>query len=111
MDRLRILFERYGTRAEEIAQFLAAGDDQPLQSCQSYSRREIAFILRAEKVMRLDDLILRRTLIAMLGQLSRGLLEELAAICAGSLGWSDERKAREIRRTLDLLRDKHRVTL
>lgn len=110
-DRLRELFERYGTRAEAIAAFISDGKDFALQGQPSYSRREIEFMLNCEKVQRLDDLLLRRTLIAMLGDATSALLHELADICAETLGWTDARKAAEFQRAIDILRDRHRVEL
>ena len=110
-DRLRDLFERYGTRADEIAMSISTTNDRALENHTSYSRREIAFILRQEKVTRLEDLVLRRTVIAMLGDLTRPLLNELAEICAETLAWSDMQKKREIQRTLELLCCKHQVKL
>ncbi len=111
LDRLRELFERYGTRADEIALHISAGDDRALANQPGYSRREIAFILRHEKVARLEDLVLRRAPIAMLGDLTRPLLAELADVCAEILGWSEEKKEREVQHTRELLRRKHLVNL
>ena len=110
MERLRCLFERYGTRAESIAAFIAE-DDAPLRHQCAYSRREIAFLVSREHVTRLDDLVLRRTLLAMLGDLNRELLLELADISARTLDWTAARKADEIQRVLHILREKHRVEL
>ena len=59
-----------------------------------YSRREVEFILREEKVERLDDLLLRRSLIAMRGGSTHELLRELAEISAETLGWSEGRMKR-----------------
>jgi glycerol-3-phosphate dehydrogenase len=73
--------------------------------------REVAFLVENEKVTRLDDLILRRTLLAYLGHLNRPLLDELADIVATALGWSDEQKQGEISRTLAILRDQHGINL
>ena len=109
--RLFSLFERYGTRAAQVARYISLGEDRPLAHHPRYSRRELEFILREEKVERLDDLLLRRSLIAMLGELTRELLEELAAISAETLGWSDRRKAAEIERAEAILRRRHRVEL
>ena len=67
--------------------------------------------MREEKVERLNDLLLRRSLIAMLGQLTRELLHELAEISAETLGWSDQRKGQEIERAKEMLRVRHRVEL
>ena len=111
LERLRGLFERYGTRAAAVAMFIAQAADQPLAARPAYSRREIVFIVQHERVERLDDLLLRRTLLAMLGEVTPALLHELAELCAVTLRWSDERKAAEIQRTVELLRAKHRVEL
>ncbi len=111
LERLRQLFERYGTRAETVAMFIAQAPDKPLNSLPAYSQREILFILEHERVERLDDLLLRRTLMAMLGQATPALLGDLADISAATLGWSDQRKTAEIKRLVELLRVKHRVDL
>ncbi|MBI5927867.1 MAG: glycerol-3-phosphate dehydrogenase/oxidase [Chloroflexi bacterium] len=107
-DRLEQLLNRYGTRATEIAQFLVAGPDQALQYHPDYTRREIEFLAMHEKVVHLDDLLLRRSLIAMLGQANQALVEELAAILADCLGRS---VASEIERATRILQDKHGVVL
>ncbi len=112
VERVRSLFERYGTRAEAIARFSAQQQpDSSLRSTATYSRAEIQFIAIHEKVVRLDDLILRRTLMAMLGELDGALLEELAALLGEALEWDDHRRQTELNRTLDLLADVHGVTL
>jgi glycerol-3-phosphate dehydrogenase len=75
------------------------------------TRREVAFLAENEKVVHLDDLVLRRSLLAYLGHLNRPLIAELATIVAEVVGWSDNRKQEEIKRTLDILRDRHGVEL
>lgn len=110
-ERLEILFERYGTRAETIAEFMKLSDDAPLKSLPGYSQREILFLVQHEKVMHLDDLLLRRTMLAMLGKLTRDAVTETANLLAGALGWSAERKKAEAEKTLRLLADRHRVRL
>lgn len=110
-QRLQQLFERYGTRATDFAEFISAANDSQLVNYPCYSRREIEFIAQVERLMRLDDLVLRRTVIAMRGDLTRELLEELSQICADVLAWTAERQADELQRAIDLLRVKHRVAL
>lgn len=61
--------------------------------------------------MHLDDLVLRRTIMALLGQLSLDLLEELAVVLAPVLAWSQEITQQEIERTVKLLSEVHGVTL
>lgn len=108
-QRVWDLFERYGTGAEPVAAYLSAGDDVPLASEPSYSRREIAYLAENEQVVHLDDLLLRRTLLGMLGRLSSELVEETAQIVGETLGWSGERTVDEVRRTRALLAEEHQL--
>ncbi len=110
-QRLDDLFERYGTQGEAVAGFICAGADAPLENHSRYSTREIEYILQNEHVLHLDDVILRRTLIGLLGELDRPLLEELASIAAAALGWDEARKADEIQRTVALFERKYGVSL
>jgi len=110
-ERLEVLFERYGTRAEAIATFINGGTDQLLITLPDYSRREIAFLAQHEKIYHLDDLILRRSLLAILGRLTRDALNELSDALGSSLGWSAEQKKAEVARTLSNLADRHGVRL
>ncbi|MCC6260536.1 MAG: glycerol-3-phosphate dehydrogenase/oxidase, partial [Anaerolineales bacterium] len=77
-DRLQTLYARYGSRIEAVASFINQANDAPLKSLPEYSRREIAFLAQHEKIIHLEDLILRRTLLAMLGRVTKPMLEELA---------------------------------
>jgi glycerol-3-phosphate dehydrogenase len=109
--RLATLVERYGTGADKVAAYLQAGPDAPLAGHGGYSRREIEFIARHERVVHLDDLILRRTLMGMLGEVSLPLLEELAAIVSPVLERSQQDAVAEVERTVELLKRVHGVTL
>ena len=108
-ERLAALEERYGTGAEKVAAYLEAGADAPLANHPAYSRREIEFMALHERVVHLDDLVLRRTLMGLLGQVNRPLLEELAAIVSPALGWSPAGAARDVERTVQLLERVHGV--
>ncbi|HXF86173.1 MAG TPA: glycerol-3-phosphate dehydrogenase/oxidase [Anaerolineales bacterium] len=110
-ERLKILFERYGTRAEAIATFMNGGTDYILRTLPDYSRREILFLAQHEKICHLDDFVLRRSLLAMLGRLSRAALEEVADVLGEALGWTREQKSAEVARTLSILADRHGVVL
>jgi glycerol-3-phosphate dehydrogenase len=110
-SRLKALFERYGTRAEAMADFIKRGTDAPLNSLPEYTRREIAFLAQYEKAEHLDDILLRRTMLAMLGRMTREGADEIADVMAESLGWGGERKNAEVERTLRLLADRHNVKL
>ena len=110
-ERLKTLFERYGTRAQDVAGFIRRNADQPLKSLPEYSRREIAYLVQYEMAARLDDLLLRRTMLAMLGRLTKDAVLELAEIMGDSLSWTDEQKQAEAKRALSLLADRHGVQL
>ena len=108
---IQTLFQRYGTRAREIALFIAAETDTPLDHHAGYTRREMIFLAQEEKVAHLDDLILRRTLIGMLGEVTAELVQELAEVVGEAVGWSEEMQQDEVKRTVELLADRHRVQL
>jgi glycerol-3-phosphate dehydrogenase len=110
-ERLQVLYSRYGSRIEAVAAFINRGADEPLKSLPDYSRREIMFLAQYEKAMRLDDLLLRRTMLAMLGRLTKEIVLELADILGDSLGWSVDQKNAEVARVLHLLSDRHGVAL
>ena len=110
-ERLKTLFERYGTRAEEIATFIAAETDHPLTHKPDYSQREVIFLALREKVVHLDDLVLRRSLLAMLGELTAPLVRELAQVAGQALGWPAAGQEAEIARTCQLMAEHHGVRL
>jgi glycerol-3-phosphate dehydrogenase len=68
-------------------------------------------LLTEEEVQHLDDIILRRTLIGMLGELTPALLDELADIAAAALGWDDARRQSELERVRSGFAAFHGVTL
>jgi glycerol-3-phosphate dehydrogenase len=110
-ERGRQLFERYGTRAAAVAYYIGEEPDIALQSNPDYSRREIEYIAVREKVVHLDDFLLRRSMLAMLGKTTRATLEEVASTLGGVLYWERDRVAAEIARCEEILRDKHQVRL
>lgn len=111
-ERLKVLFERYGTRAETIATYMNGGTDFLIRSLPDYTLREIIFLVQHEKICHLDDFLLRRSMLAMLGRVtSREMVEELARALGNALGWNEEQKAAEVARTLSILADRHGVRL
>ncbi len=111
VERVQVLFERYGTRAEQMATFISRGQDMPLKSLPSYSRREIGFIAQYEKVIHLSDFLLRRSMLAMLGRLTREAIDEICDALGESLNWEGEQKKEEAARSLQLLEEQHGVRL
>ncbi len=109
--RIGELFERYGTRADEIAAYIAKGKDAPLHFLSGYSQREIEYIAKEEKVVHLDDFLLRRSMLAKLGQLSHANIDELSKIISAGLSWSSEQVDYEIKRVYTILREQHGINL
>ncbi|MFH1184780.1 MAG: glycerol-3-phosphate dehydrogenase/oxidase [Chloroflexota bacterium] len=110
-ERAEDLFERYGTRALQVARFAGAGVDAPMRWLAAYSRGEIEFMAVHEKVVHLDDVLLRRSMLAMLGHATREGVREIADVLAGVLRWDAARQEAEIARTLQILKEKHQVDL
>ncbi len=110
-ERAHTLFDRYGTRSEEIASFLGQLPDAPLRTLPDYSRRELAFIAGKEKVRHLDDLLLRRSMLAMLGRLSRDSVEEIAEVVGEALDWEPRQTSDELERSLSILAEVHMARL
>lgn len=110
-ERRATLIERYGTGAEQVSAYIQAGPDIILSNHHGYSRREIEYLASHERIVHLDDLILRRTLMGILGEINLALLEELAAIISQVFGWSQQTEKAEVRRTIQLLQKVHNVML
>lgn len=111
MDRLETLLDRYGTRAVEFVDHFVENGDSIFKHHWSFSRQEIDYLAKREKILHLEDLVLRRTNLAKLGELTTPLLEEIAAALAPRLGWSARVQKEELERTLQVLEDKHGVRL
>jgi glycerol-3-phosphate dehydrogenase len=108
-ERLKALFERYGTRAESIATYMNGGTDFIIGTLPDFTLREIIFLVQHEKICHLDDFVLRRSMLAMLGRMTHAMVEELAHALGNELGWNAEQKAAEVARTLSILLERHGV--
>ncbi|OCJ02536.1 glycerol-3-phosphate dehydrogenase [Rhizobium sp. AC44/96] len=107
-DRAAALFGRYGTDAAEVARFIAAAPDRMLPHA-GYSARELIFLIRGEAVEHLDDILLRRTTLAITGELSLEMADAVLEILAAEKGWPPQRAAEERTRFLTLIRERHGV--
>jgi len=107
-DRLGVLLERYGTRADEVLD--AAGpSDTLLRHCTELSVDELAHMARREQVGRLVDVFIRRTSLAFRGLVTADLVGECADLVAPVLGWDADRTAAERADTLRVLSEEHGV--
>lgn len=109
--RAHELVARYGTQALPLARAFAASGDLPLRHAPGHSIAEVRHLCRATGVQHLADLVIRRTLLAISGELSTPLLAELADIAADALGWDAARRRRELDGCAALLRERHGVLL
>ena len=108
-ERCGELLDRYGTRALGLLDLVTGTGEQPLKHHGSYTREEIGYLVRTEEVVRLTDLVQRRTSLAFRGEVTRDLLLELAAVAGGVLGWNPEQESAEVDRTELVLSRDHGV--
>jgi glycerol-3-phosphate dehydrogenase len=102
------LFERYGSTINEI---IGTGTIEFLKSNPLITVNEINFLARTEKVVHLDDLLLRRTSLGWLGLIDEECLREISMLVGAVLGWSTDKKQNEIERVKALFLKNHGVTI
>jgi glycerol-3-phosphate dehydrogenase len=105
------LLARYGAGALPLARRLAAAGDVPLLHAPDYSVAELAWLCRETGVVHLDDLVIRRTLLAIRGLVTDAALAEIAGAAAQALGWDAVRAHAELSACADALRERHNVPL
>ena len=108
-SRMAVLFGRYGTQAEAIAGFIAMTSDRPMPH-PDYSERELLFLIRNEAAEHLDDLLLRRTTLAISGNLSEQMMDAVLDLLVAEKAWTPTQRDVERDRFLTLLRERHGVT-
>jgi glycerol-3-phosphate dehydrogenase len=108
-DRTTGLLTRYGTRAEEVIEYLDAEPDHVLRSTGELSVRELEFMAANEQVGHLVDVFIRRTSLAFRGLVTEELLHEVAEVLSAPLGWNAGARAAEILHAKHVLQRFHRV--
>jgi len=112
-DRTAGLLTRYGTRAGDVIAFLDdAPDGEPdrlLHSTRELSVRELEFMAQNEQIGHLIDVLIRRTPLAFRGLVTGELLNEVADILSGPLGWDAATRASEISHAQEVLKRFHGV--
>lgn len=96
-ERATDLLERYGAAAEQFVAEWRVEGERPLRSLPKYSVGEIERIARDEYVEHLDDIVRRRSTIALLGDARPEVLAEIAEIAGNVLGWDADRRAMEVK--------------
>ena len=77
-----------------------------------YAQKEILHrMIESEHIQHVDDILLRRTLIGILGNTTYPLVVEMAEILGAELGWTQTQIDAEVARTLQILAARHDITL
>jgi glycerol-3-phosphate dehydrogenase len=110
-ERAAWLVDAYGTRAGDVLAFCAGrGDDTRLDGYCPITSAEIGYLVQSEFAARLEDILVRRTPLAIRGELSTAIVERVADVLAAELGWSAERRSAEIETFIRDLADYHGVS-
>jgi glycerol-3-phosphate dehydrogenase len=110
-QRAEILLDRYGTTADALLRHERAGPCAEIPDAPGYTTSEIEWLARTGQVVRLEDVVLRRTTLAITGSLSRRGLEAVADVVSASLKWTTERRDLELDAVMNRLLDAHRVRI
>jgi glycerol-3-phosphate dehydrogenase len=109
--RAQALLRRYGSQALRMALRFKVAGDEPLQHAPDYSVAEVAWLCTDTGVIHLDDLVIRRTLLAIRGLITDAALVEMAGIAGQALGWDAGRERQELHNCASALRERHGVRL
>jgi len=104
------LLGRYGTLAVEVLEEIRADSAlaRPLAPGHPYLRAEVAYAVRYEGALHVEDVLVRRTrLFIESADAGVPVAAEVSAIMGRLLGWSRRRRAAETRRYLELVAAEH----
>ena len=104
------LLRRYGATALALAQGLDARGRRPVAGLEDYLAGEMLWIASRERVTRLEDIVLRRTLMAFEGAINLPALQAITALVAPCLHWDQPECEAEIDHLVRLLSRRHHVT-
>lgn len=103
------LLRLYGTRAAAV-QALAESTPrlvEPVEGVPGLIAAEVAFALRAESAVTLTDIIARRIMTGLGGQMGQESLESVGRVAAREAGWSDSQLASEVEDYLQYIEKFH----
>lgn len=98
LPRGRVLLARYGVHCVRVAAALTS-EDRPLVG-DELSTGELAYLVREESVVRVLDVVARRTNLAFRGMVDAATVQAVADELGTLLGWSTARRAAEIEESL-----------
>lgn len=102
----------YGSRSFELMTFCRSrSDDVSFSAATAMTLAEIAWLIQAEDVRHLSDLVLRRTSLAITGELDLDILDTLLAVASRELGWTADNAFAERRQVIDELQAYYGVSI
>ena len=105
------LADAYGTRAHDVLAYcLGRADDVSLDGACPMTTAEIVYLCRTEYVIGLEDMLLRRTPLAIRGEVSTTIVDRVAGIMAAELDWTPAHKVHQIETVIRDLADFHGVS-
>lgn len=108
-DIVAALLDRYGCN-RGLLQAVATGDGaQPLRSIEQYRLGEIRYMCEHEYIAHLDDIIFRRSTLALEGRASDAVVAEIASIAAPVMGWDNATMQTELHHCQQRLNDAGRT--
>ncbi|MGF1750485.1 FAD-dependent oxidoreductase [Vibrio cionasavignyae] len=110
-QQIKIWFQRYGTHCATLLTWLVDFKDVPLAALPSYTKGELSYILEHESVSTTLDVLLRRTSIAIEGQLSQHSFDEVSDVVADYFGWQQSERDSDRAHTKQVLLQFHGVSL
>lgn len=106
-DQAMILFERYGTWVSRVIGGQFHSRLTPLKGASDYFLEEMDYLINQEDTKQLDDLVLRRTNLAIEGRLTANLLVELAMLMQVHRQWNDTQLEQQLVACSDKLNVDH----
>jgi glycerol-3-phosphate dehydrogenase len=106
------LAERYGADGRAVAALERSDPElaKPLIDELPYSRAEVVYAARAEMARTVDDVLSRRTRARLLARdASAAAADDVAALMAGELGWSDDERREQVARYRALVDEERRA--
>ena len=112
VQRAKQLLQRYGTAAHQVAEHSGPWrDSERLPDSDTYSLAELDWIMTNEMVINLEDVVMRRTTLAVTGTLTIRDLGAVAEVAAYRLQWSNERERAEVEHVAGQLRGRHHMKM
>ncbi|MEE2944718.1 MAG: glycerol-3-phosphate dehydrogenase/oxidase [Pseudomonadota bacterium] len=90
-QRAKHLIDHYGSHAHEVQEVCdQLASDAPIADGTEYTTAEIAYLIQTEFALTVADIVLRRTSLAIRGQLNGAILDRITEILADALHLSSE---------------------